>query len=183
MTFPEGLDELKAGTTDFLMNATPSIERKKYAHFSIPYRNEFLLLYSTKKYLAKCQKMTLNKLLGSGFKLGLQKELVYGPELTKIQKNSILNGNIRYIKNNVQHLQLIIEHDLDGIVDDPVVVAYRSAVNVTGNALSSCPIVVSSSPISLIFSKKSVSKALVEKIDQAILKIKESESYQKTWVW
>ena len=183
MTFPEGLNELKKGSTDLLMNATPSVDRKKYAHFSIAYRDEFLLLYSTKKYLKRCQKMTLSELLGDGFKLGLQKKLVYGLELTQIQQDPALNKNIYYIDNNVQHLQLVIKHELDGIVDDPVVVSYRSAVNVTGNALSSCPIVVSSSPVSLMFSKKTVPLEVVKKIDRAIAKIKKSKKYQKTWVW
>ncbi len=83
----------------------------------------------------------------------------------------------------MQHLQLVIEHELDGIVDDPVVVSYRSAINITGNALSSCPIVVSSSPVSLIFSKKTVPLELVKKIDLVIWEIKQNKDYQKTWVW
>lgn len=183
MTFPEGLSELQSGSTDLLMNATPSAERKEYAHFSVAYRKEFLLLYSTDEYLDRCQELTLSELLNDGFILGLQKKLVYGEELSKLQKDPGLNRNIRYIDNNVQHLRLVIDNALDGIVDDPVVVAYRSTVNVTGDALSSCPIVVSSSPISLMFSKKTVPLEIVSRIDQAIVKIKKSEKYKENWVW
>jgi polar amino acid transport system substrate-binding protein len=182
MTFPQGLDALKQGTTDFIMNATPTTDRKEYGLFSIPYRDEFLLLYSTSKYLEKCQNMSLIELLKDGFKLGLQKKLVYGAELTRIQNDPSLNDNIYYIENNVQHLRLVIENELDGIVDDPVVVSYRSTANTTGDALSSCPIVVSSSPISLMFSKKNVPVELVNKINQAIIKIRQSKSYQKNWI-
>ncbi|WP_196138043.1 ABC transporter substrate-binding protein [Aliikangiella sp. G2MR2-5] len=183
MSFPQGLIELQNGTVDFQMNASVSEERKSYSYFSIPYRKEFLLLYSTSKYLDKCQTMNLEALIKDGFKLGLQKGLVYGPELTRIQKNRELNSKIYYVDTNIQHVQLVQQKNLDGVVDDPIVVSYRSTKNVTGDTLSACSIVVSESPISLIFSKKTVSRELVDKFNRAIRKIQNTRAYQKEWVW
>jgi len=183
MTFPEGLIALKNGSVDFLVNATRSAEREKFGYFSIPYRNEFLLLYSTQKHLKECKSMSLTELIKSGFRLGLQNKLVYGEELSKIQEDPSLNGQLVYVENNIQHLQLMIKNDLDGIVDDPVVVSYRTVNKSTGKALSACPIVISSSPVSIIYSKKTVSIDQVKKIDQAIEKIKQTAIYQKNWEW
>ena len=145
--FADGLEQIKVGKTDMQMNASYSAERESYSHFSIPYRKEFLLLYSTPKYAQLCQTATLEELIKEGFKLGLQHHLVYGPELTKIQNTPELNSKIVYTDNNVQHVNLVKNRNLDGVVDDPVVVSYRSALSGTGKALQSCPIVVSASPI------------------------------------
>ena len=183
ITFPAGLKEIEQGKIDFMMNATVSENRRSFAYFSVPYRSEFLLLYSTKQYLGKCHNLTLEELIRDGFRLGVQPQLVYGPELTKIQNNPQLNKQLLYVDDNVQHVGLVKKEHLDGIIDDPVVVSYRSTVNTTGNILSACPIQISSSPVSFIFSKKSVTPAQVEKFNRAISKIRESNDYIKRWSW
>jgi len=183
MTFPEGLKEIEEGRVDFMMNATQSKHRNSFAYFSIPYRSEFLLLYSTKEYLAKCHNMTLEELIRDGFRLGVQRRLVYGPELKKIQNNPELDKKLLYVNDNVQHVSLIKKEHLDGIIDDPVVVSYRSTVNITGQMLSSCPIEISSSPVSLIFSKKSVSSVQVNRFNRAITKVRSTPEYIKKWSW
>ena len=184
MTFQAGLKELEQGTVDFMVNATPSDERRKIAQFSIPYRNEFLLLYSTKKYLAKCQSMSLEELIRDGFRLGIQYQLYYGEELRLIQQSPELNKLLRYVESNVQHVDLVESEHLDGIIDDPVVVSYRSAKNPQRSGiLKSCPIQISTSPVSLMFSKKSVSAEMVERFNQAIVEVQRTHAYQKRWSW
>lgn len=182
-SFPHGLDKLKEGSIDIQLNATPSPSRAEYSYFSLPYRKEFLLLYSTNKYLQKCQTMSLKALILDGFKLAAQKDLVYGDVLTEIQQDPELNRRIFYVDSNVQHVDLIEANELDGVIDDPIVVAYRSTVNATGNKLSSCPIVISSAPISFIFSKKTISQSLVDRFNQTILEIQDTREYQQNWSW
>ncbi len=184
MTFQAGLKELEMGTVDFMVNATPSAERAKIAHFSIPYRNEFLLLYSTKRYLAKCHKMSLEELIRDGFRLGIQYQLHYGEELRLIQQSPELDRLLHYVESNVQHVDLVESEDLDGIIDDPVVVSYRSTLNPERSGiLKSCPIQISTSPVSLMFSKKSVSPEMVERFNRAIRVVQETTRYQKQWNW
>jgi polar amino acid transport system substrate-binding protein len=184
MTFQAGLKELEQGTVDFLVNATPSEERSKIALFSIPYRNEFLLLYSTQKYLEKCHRMTLEELIRDGFRLGIQYQLYYGEELRLIQQSPELNRLLRYVESNVQHVDLVESEDLDGIIDDPVVVSYRSTINPErSGVLKSCPIQISTSPVSMMFSKKSVSKETVERFNRAILAVQATPEYRKRWSW
>ncbi|TQV77249.1 amino acid ABC transporter substrate-binding protein [Aliikangiella marina] len=182
MTFPIGLEALQMGEIDFMMNATVNESRKSFAYFSVPYRDEFLSLYSTDKYLERCQEMSLKELIRDGFKLSVQAGLVYGPELTEIQKDPVLNKKLSYSENNIQHVDLVESQQLDGVIDDPVVVAYRSTIYATGDKLSPCPIVISSSPVSLIFSKKTVSQEIVERVNNAIAKVKATKEYQKRWM-
>lgn len=181
--FSDGLEMLKDGTLDFQMNASVSEERAEYGLFSVPYRKEFLLLYSTPKYHKACQTQSLKQLIQSGFKLGVQYKLVYGSELTEIQKDPELNKRLVYSKNNMQHVELVKENGLDGVIDDPIVVSYRS-VSTSGNTrLQSCPIVVSSAPVSLLFSKKSVSVDVVQRFNRAIQEVQKSYQFKKNWTW
>lgn len=182
MTFPEGLDKLKSGQIDIMMNATVSEKRKSFARFSDAYREEFLSLYSTNKYLERCHQLSLKELIEDGFRLGVQSGLVYGEALTTIQKDNKLNEKLVYVKNNIQHVDLVESKKLDGVIDDPVVVAYRSTIYATGDKLSPCPIVISSTPVSLIYSKQTVSTELVAKINRAISTVKATKDYQKRWM-
>jgi polar amino acid transport system substrate-binding protein len=184
MTFQVGIKEMKAGKIDFLVNASPSSERQNFAYFSIPYRQEFLLLYSTPKFHKQCQEMSLEDLIRDGFRLAIQEKLFYGEELRAIQNTPELNEKLRYVDNNVQHVELVESEDLDGIVDDPIVVSYRSTLNPVGRkVLKSCPISVSTSPVSFMFSKRTVSLVIVERFNQAIRTIQQTPDYQKQWSW
>jgi polar amino acid transport system substrate-binding protein len=181
--FSEGIESVAAGKLDVMMNATPSDERKEFANFSIPYRNEFMLLYSTPAWLQRCQTMSLRELIERGFRLAVQKDVVFGKELRDIQANPVLNRKLIYINNDSPHVGLVNQLNLDGIIDDPVVVAYLSTINNTGNSLSSCPIKISSSPVSFMFSKRSVSMDVIERFNQAIRAIQSTTEYKKRWNW
>lgn len=183
MSYPKALEALKDGDIDMQLNASFTEERTNFAHFTAPYRAEFMLLYSTEKYAEKCQTMDLEQLIQDGFKLAVQHGVAYGPELTRIQNNFSMNKKLYYVENSVQHLQLLKEKNLDGVVDDPTVVAYRSSINSTGDALRSCPITISHDPLSFMLSKKTISREFVSRMNLAIEKIKQTEYYRSNWVW
>ena len=183
MSYPKALKALKNGEIDMQLNASFTEERTQFAHFTAPYRAEFMLLYSTEKYAEKCQTMSLEELILDGFKLAVQHGVSYGADLTRIQNTPYLNDKLFYVENSVQHLQLLREKNLDGVVDDPAVVAYRSSINSTGDALRSCPITISHDPLSFMLSKKTVKRDFVRRINLAIEKLKQSEYYRENWVW
>ena len=181
--FSDGIKALAAGKLDVMMNATISEERQGFAYFSIPYRNEFMLLYSNPEWLARCQKLGLRELVQRGFRLAVQKDVVFGKELQEIQTDPELNQKLIYINNDSPHVDLVKKLNVDGIIDDPVVVAYLSTINKTGNSLKSCPIKISSSPVSFMFSKKSVPAHIVNRFNQAIRTIQSTSQYKKRWNW
>jgi polar amino acid transport system substrate-binding protein len=142
-----------------------------------------MLLYATKPYLSKCKTMSLVELLKDGFRLGVQENVVFGSIMRQIQADPELNSRLIYIENDSPHAELVKLKNLDGIIDDPVVVAYRSTINDTGKFLNACPITISSSPVRLMFSKKSVPESIVERFNQAIIQVKTSKEYKKHWDW
>lgn len=183
MPYGLALEAIRKGEVDLLMNATPTKERQIYGHFSIPYRKEFLLLYATETYHEKCKSLSLEELIKDGFQLGLQRGLVFGKKIEKIQKDPLLSQKIRYFDEDVQHVEFVKKHHLDGIVDDPVVVSYRTATIAKGRILKACPIVVSTTDISFLFSKKTISNDIVSRFNVAIEEIMQTREYQKKWIW
>ena len=183
LSYYDAQQALKKGIIDMQLNAAYTKERARFAHFTSPYRAEFMLLYSTPKYLERCQTSSLQELIRDGFRLAVQNGIAYGPELTKIQNIPELNSKLFYVESSIYHLKLLRENNMDGVVDDPTVVAYRASINSTHDDLFSCPIVVSHEPLSFMLSKKTISRQFVTKMNLAIEKIKQTEYYRSNWVW
>ena len=179
----QSLKAVEKGTIDFTLNATETEARKKFGIFSIPYRKEILVLYAKSEFRDQCNSSSLESLLESGFKLGLQKDMIYGQKLTAIQQTPRLNYKIKYFEHTGQDIAFVQENDLDGIVEDPVMVAYKARQSPSSDRLYSCQVSVSSSPVSLLFSKKTVSPEIVERFNQAIELVRHSKEYQKYWKW
>ena len=182
-SFNQTIDEIADGKLDMGINATVTDDRKNFVYFSAPYRNEIFTLYSTGLYVESCRLNDLETLIGSGFRLGLQKQSYYGKQMQEIQNSSTLNKNIYYFENISQHFQLIKKDRIDGIIDDPMIVAYRLRKDKMGPLLHSCHKIITSNPVSLMFSKKTVSKDIVNRFNNAIKKIKASKYYRQTWGW
>ncbi len=183
MSYLDAQEALQKGTIDMQINAAYTKDRAKFAYFSTPYRAEFMMLYSTQKYYEKCQTMSLEELIRDGFKLAVQHGIVYGKELTNIQQDPELNQKLYYVNSGVQHLKLLRDKNLDGVVDDPAVVAYRSSVNASGDTLKACPITISQDSLSFMLSRKTQKESFLKRLNKAIETVKQTEYYRSNWVW
>jgi len=174
---------IQNGTLDIVLGATDSIERRQYAYFSKPYRNEMLVLYTTKAFAKACRKSRIGELIAQGFKLGLQKNSLYGDEINQIQKDPQLNQKIIYFDQIYADAEFVKQQGLDGVIDDPVIVAYSKRSNRARDSLVSCHVTVYSAPVSLMFSRKTVSLDMVKKFDRAIEEVTQTTAYKKRWQW
>jgi len=179
----QSIEAIKNGTLDVIMGATDSPERRQYARFSKPYRNEMLVLYTTQEFAPKCRKKGIVQLIRQGFKLGLQKNSIYGSTINQIQQDSTLNKKIIYFDQIHSDINFVKTHGLDGIIDDPVIVAYKKRANRARESLISCHVTVYSEPVSLMFSRKTVGQEIIKRFDQAILTITNTAEYKRRWKW
>ena len=181
--FFKTIEELKSGEVDIAINATITEDRKEFANFSVPYRNEILVLYATAPFINRCQKDSLAVLINDGLRLGLQKESVYGKSVDNILKQQGLSQKIHYLDKISDNYKLVMNNEIDGVIDEPIPAAYHIRKNHLEKKLESCQVPVYSNPVSFMFSKKSVSPEVIERINQAIIKIKQTDNYKKTWRW
>lgn len=179
----DSIAQIKTGKIDMIISATKTKNRDEFAYFSVPYRNEMLVLYSTAKYAESCNKKSLVEMIGSGFRLGLQTGSVYGELAIEIQSNAELNKKIKYFKHIIPSQEFMQENNLDGVFGDPFSISFQAKLNDNFKHLHWCRKTMSTSPVSLMFSKKTVSKATVDKFNKAIETVKETDLYISNWIW
>ena len=155
--------------------------RENYGYFSIPYRREMYVLYVWPDYHDKCRSEKLENLIQSGFRLSLSRGVVYGDNIARIQKNEALNRLIHYHSRSATLLKLFKANEIDGMVEDPMVMAFNQRFDDKLKEAKPCQISVSTDFISIMFSKKTVSQETVNRFNQAIEKVSKEAGYRQLW--
>lgn len=181
--FSDNQKGIKNGSIDLTLDTTITTDREKYAYFSAPYRNEVQVLYVRESFLELCNQHSIEHLIEKGFRLGLTKESLYGDMIDKIKNNQLLRDSLVYHSKNSQLFDSLKQNRIDGFADDPAVIAYMSRTDPTLRLLKSCKLTIKSSPVSLMFSKKSTSPEVVDRFNKALETIKQTDDYLSNWAW
>ncbi len=87
-----------------------------------------------------------------------------------------------YVANRIELVELVEQSIIDGYFEDPTVFAFETRTENRDFKLAKCKL-AKFAPVSLMFSKKTVSKELIPVINRAIEKIKKTDKYQRDWGW
>lgn len=181
--FDDNQRGIEEGTIDMTFDTSITPEREKFALSSIPYRNEVLALYVRPQFMDACKTSPVSELIEKGMRLGITRGNIYGESIKYLQDTPALNKKLIYRNDNSEHYKLFAEDKLDAFVDDPAVMAFMIRNNPSTGILRVCKIAVSSSTVSLMFSKKTVAPYIVERFNRAIELVKEPPDYVKHWGW
>ena len=182
-SFTQNQEGIKNGTIDITLDTTVTPERSQYGYFSEPYRNEVLALYVRPEFIEACQTDSIRSLVKNGLRLGVTRDNIYGETLALVQADPELNQKLVYRDLNTHHFTLLKQNKIDGLVEDPMVMAYSLRHDSAIGQLEVCRVTVSSSSVSLMFSKKTISQELVARFNKALKKIKSQKDYKKNWSW
>ncbi len=180
-SFEKNQQAIKNGEIDVTFDITITEDRKHYGHFSIPYRKELLVLYVKPNYYKQCQEKDLKKLIQQGFRLSLTKGVNYGKLISDIQNDPILNEMLHYQDSNQTELELFKQGKLDGVLEDPIVMAYMKRNDFSLTLTKSCQITVYEGLVSIMFSKKTVHESIVNRFNKAINELKKRPAYEQLW--
>lgn len=180
-SFEKNQQDIKNGNIDLTFDITITQARQEFGHFSIPYRKELLVLYVKPEYYKQCRELDLAMLIEQGFRLSLTKGVNYGEMITNIQKVPKLNQLLHYQDDSQVELDLFRRNQLDGILEDPIVMAYMKRNDPQLTLVESCQVTVYEGLVSIMFSKKTVSNDIVERFNKAINLLKQDASYEKIW--
>lgn len=156
--------ELKKGNIDLLYSASKSEKRAEYAHFSEPYRTEYMRIFRHKSTPQKLKNATLAELLEFGLHGAVNRGSYFGLiNQPLIDKSS----SFRRVPTLRQRINLVTHHRVDFAIEDEAAgLQYIHSHNIENIELH--PYIVHSNQISFMFSKKSVPYSTVEKINAAI---------------
>lgn len=179
--------DLHAGKADFATGVLYTKDRADYVYYSIPYRYAEASLFLQEGKISGLSRMPtdtlLNYLKQNQLKVAVVRGFIYSdPMIDAYIKNPANASLVIKTDSDNESLDLLLNGDVDAFVADRVV-----GTNLIWQANASVNIVEHrlrvKSPIYLIFSKKSVSPAVVEKFNQSIRQLHNSETYRNIVSW
>ena len=176
------LEKINSGKIDFTGNATKNAERQEYAHFSTAYHRDVFLFYSHQKNHDKFNVDSITKLMNTGFRLGLNKGYVYGEELEQWKNDNHFSQNISYEHTIINNLKKLSEGKIDGILEDPFVIAFKQRKNLLEVPLVALPIRHLGLNSHFMFSKHSTSIEFVKKFNRALQQKMDERNYESIWL-
>ncbi|MCW8876849.1 MAG: transporter substrate-binding domain-containing protein [Kangiellaceae bacterium] len=173
------LNGIRNGSIDLLGGASKTEARKKFAHFSDPYRHESFILYiragESEKYVGK----DLKALLTENFRLGVTQDYIYGDQVSELQDDEVLANNFVSVPTTEVNYYNLIQNQIDGFLEDPFVAAYTVKRKGLQEEIEAHTLEVHSGAVSIMFSKKSVKKETVDAFNKALATLKQTGEYQK----
>lgn len=166
------LHYIKTGDMDIAMGSSFSKERESFAYFSIPYRQEIVKLYVKKGTTSKIKLNTLADLIKSPYMIGVEGGYYYGSQYQQLILDPNFQSHISEVVDLEENANMLLKGHIDGFLVDPFTMkAFVDKYKLYGE-FEMHPITIYQADIHLMISKASGSKALVEKLNQAISALK-----------
>ncbi len=162
------LDELRAGQIDVLMAATPTTDRRSFAHFSEPYRDESFALFAPQDQAQMYQGASLESLLADGKRIGITDGYYYGDGVQALLSDPQFDAQIVAApvpEANYRHLE---EGTVDVVIGDPYVASAVLRRTGLGASIEQLRGHVHSGAVTFMFSRESVSEAQVAAMNAAL---------------
>ncbi|MEC9406952.1 MAG: transporter substrate-binding domain-containing protein [Abyssibacter sp.] len=162
------LDELRAGEIDVLMAATPTADRRDFAHFSEPYRDESFALFAQQAKAQMYQGTSLEALLTDGKRIGITDGYYYGDGVQALLSDPQFDAQIIAApvpEANYRHLE---EGLVDVVIGDPYVASAVLRRTGLGEAIEQLRGHVHAGTVTFMFSRESVSAEQVTAMNAAL---------------
>jgi polar amino acid transport system substrate-binding protein len=173
------LKEIEAGTIDFASGASMNDERAQFAHFSIPYRDETMVLIVRKGEASKYDLRKITDISGIKFELGVVRDYYYGEDHKLGLENPDYKKKISEVKDDTANLKKLVAKRIDGVLIDKYVGPYLAKQEGIFEQIEVHPVYINSDNIYLMFSKKTVTPVQVEQFNAAIDALKTSGEFDE----
>ncbi len=177
VSWDEALKQIEKGEKDFIGNATKIPSRERWAHFSIPYRNEEHIVLMKKSDSSPFEKAPefINHANTNKLKIGILKGAKYNSiEINKFIKNSATQSASFVVSDSYEDvINSLIEGRADVAIVDHIHAIYTLNEKGKGDEYKAVH-VGAIAPQSFMFSKKTIKIELVEMINEKIRLSKEA---------
>lgn len=173
---PRAHEYLRNGTLDLLSGASYTEERNVYAQFSgVPYRQEQIVIFVRKGTAAN---WPMNRLIDiskfRGLRLAAGRGGWYGAQYDEVLKDPVAGKKVNLVGDIEARLKMLAASRVDMVIDDRNALVWEAHGLDLSDAFEVHPLVLSSVPIYLMFSRVSVEPETIGKIDKAIKGLQQS---------
>lgn len=166
------LNYLKTGEMDIAMGASYTNERASYAYFTQAYRSELVNLYVRKNQASKIKLKSLNDLVSSPYKIGVEAGYYYGKNYQKLIKNDDFQQHIIELVNLEDSISLLLKGKLDGVLVDPITMSAFVDKYQLNDEFEAHEVIIYQDDISIMLSKKTMTRENLVRFNQAINRLK-----------
>lgn len=170
---------LKVGKIDFVLGASVTEERKKFALFSEPYRIEEFQLYVRADEEHRHRQATIADFVREDHKVGTIGEYFYGDELTDLMDSEKFSGLFKPAFMGEINVARLIDGDIDGFIEDSFVGASLIRRKGLEKYVAPHQAKISTGDVYVMFSKATIKPERVSEFNDALRSIKNDGEYDK----
>jgi polar amino acid transport system substrate-binding protein len=182
MPWSRQLEELRTGEIDVILGASRSPERQQFGHFSEPYRRENIRLYVKKGSSTQYPITDLASVMQFSMHIGVVRGNYYGENFQTLLLNPRFNASIEAVSNDLENFRKLTVGHVQGIlVDSWSATQILRAYPAVCQQVEVHPFTIFSDDVSVLFSKKSITPALVTQFNIALSELKKDSEYNMIW--
>jgi polar amino acid transport system substrate-binding protein len=168
MPWARALVELEAGRLDILPGALNTVDRSRFALFSIPVNNSPNILFMKKSAIEKFQLKNLEDILQSNFRLGAQIDVSYGSSYDILLKNPAFFKHVSHIRNRENGWKMLEIDHIDGLISDEATGLIELQDLHLQTLIVKSKVIASNESGTIAFSKKTVEPSFVDHFNKVL---------------
>ncbi|MCI2284221.1 transporter substrate-binding domain-containing protein [Colwellia sp. MSW7] len=165
---------IKSGNVDIAFGASYTKERAESAYYSIPYRKELVNLFVRKGMSDSIKLSQLSDLIGSKYLIGIENGYYYGKEYEQLKTNPDFISRINSVIDIEQNVKMLMKGHIDGFLADPMSIQSFVEKYKFQDEFEVHPLPIYQGDIFIMLSKKTCSQTDLDKINDAIISLKEN---------
>lgn len=177
-SWSELLKRLREGEVDVVAGASKTSNREAFAHFSDPYRRETFALYVRDTEASKYPSTVIADVLAMGMKIGVVSDYVYGDEIAALQDDPEYASQFVEVPISELNYVSLLDYSIDGFLEDPFVAATILRKKGYAEDIEPHPLVIDTGAVHFMFSRETVSKEVVDRLNEAMSDLIADGSYQ-----
>lgn len=162
------LRAVEQGQLDIAMEVFKTAERQAYAHFSRPYNSAAIYLWVPAGQAASLRFTHLQEMLAQGFRVGVVRGGSFGETADRLLADGEKRGTVEFVRSDDQNLQKLMLKRVDGFLADWDATRRLLDHHPLNSRVEPYPSPLLREDASLMFSRKSVSVAVVQRFDEAL---------------
>ncbi len=173
-----GLKYIAIGKIDIMMAASYTKQRAEFGYFSEPYRDELIGIMMPKGLPDLYPANRLSDIFNQDVYLSTQRGAWYGDEFEEIKQSIRFQSKIHYANSEAQAIDLLMHQRVDGAVTDVIAGLFKAKELNLADKIEFHPYLLNSNKVSFYISKKSVSLALYNKLNDSLKRYLKSDEYR-----
>ena len=178
MPWARAVAELQAGRLDILPGMLRNPEREAFAHFAMERTHSRNMLFAHVDTQARWPQQSLEEILRSGFKLGAQIGVNYGPAFAALDRDPAFHRALELGSSRMRLWQMLKLHRIDGLIADEWTARYELAQMGLQDSVRATGLVITDEAAGIAFAKASVKPEFVQRFDAVLTAMERDSSYK-----